>query len=90
MSEQPADARAPDPGAPDPGTPDPAKGRFVMIQLARLIGVFMVLFGILLQDGRIVALREVPRAVGFVLIAIGLLDVFVMPVILARRWRSKP
>ena len=67
---------------------DPAKGRFVMIQLARMAGVFLVLFGVLLQAGRITALSAVPREAGYALIAIGMIDVFVMPVYLARRWRS--
>lgn len=68
--------------------PDPAKGRFVIIQLARLVGVFLVLFGVLLQAGRIAALAAVPRETGYALIVIGMIDVFVMPVYLARRWRS--
>lgn len=69
---------------------DPAKGRFVVIQLARLAGVFMVLLGVLLQDHRVEALREVPAAAGYVLIVVGMLDVFVMPLILARKWRTPP
>ena len=69
-------------------SPDPAQGRFVIIQLARMVGVFLVLFGVLLQAGRIGALANVPRETGYVLIVIGMIDVFVMPVYLARRWRS--
>ena len=67
---------------------DPAQGRFIVIQLVRLAGVAMVLIGVLLQAGRIEALRGVPVEVGYVLIVIGMLDVFVMPQVLARRWRS--
>ncbi len=68
--------------------PDPARGRFVIMQLARLLGVFLVLFGILLQDGRIAPLRDVPRVVGYLPMIAGMAIVFVMPVYLARRWRS--
>lgn len=68
--------------------PDPARGRFVMMQLARLLGVFLVLFGILLQDGRVAPLRDVPRVVGYLPMIAGMVIVFVMPVYLARRWRS--
>ncbi len=67
---------------------DPARGRFVMMQLARLLGVFLVLFGILLQDGRIAPLRDVPRFFGYLPMIAGMVIVFVMPVYLARRWRS--
>lgn len=67
---------------------DPAQGRFIVIQLVRMVGVAMVLCGVLLQAGRIEALRGVPAAIGYVLIVIGLLDVFVMPQVLARKWRS--
>ena len=67
---------------------DPAKARFVVIQLARLVGVLLVLFGVMLQDGRIAALRDVPPFIGYLLIAAGLLDVFIMPLVLSRRWRS--
>lgn len=69
-------------------SPDPARGRFVVIQLARLLGVLTVLLGIMMQDGRIPALRDVPPLAGYLLIVVGLADVFIMPVILARRWRS--
>lgn len=68
--------------------PAPARGRFVLMQLARLLGVFLVLFGILLQDGRIAPLRDVPRVVGYVPMIAGMVIVFLMPVYLARRWRS--
>lgn len=72
----------------EPNSGDPAAARFVMIQLTRLIGVFLVLFGVLIQAGRVEALAGVPRWVGYVLIVIGLADTFVMPLVLARRWRS--
>jgi hypothetical protein len=68
--------------------PDPAKARFAVIQLARLFGVVLVLLGVLIQAGRIAALAWVPQWAGYVLIAVGLVDTFVMPTLLARRWRS--
>lgn len=68
--------------------PDPARARFAAIQLVRLVGVVLVLLGVLVQAGRIEALAWVPRWAGYVLIAAGLADTFVMPMLLARRWRS--
>jgi hypothetical protein len=68
--------------------PDPARGRFIVMQLVRLSGVVLVLFGVLLQAGRIEALRDVPVAAAYVLIVIGLVEVFALPLILARHWRT--
>lgn len=72
---------------PDTRT-DPAKARFAVIQLSRLFGVVLVLLGVLIQAGRIEALAWVPAWFGYVLIAVGLVDTFLMPMLLARRWRS--
>lgn len=69
---------------------DPAAARFWTIQAVRLSGVAMVVVGLLVQAGRIEALREVPPLAGYVLIGVGLIDVFVAPTLLARRWRSPP
>ena len=67
---------------------DPAAARFAAIQLVRLGGVAMVLVGLLIEAGRIGALAGVPGWVGYGLAAIGLVEVFLLPRLLARRWRS--
>jgi len=64
--------------------PDPAKHRFFVIQAVRWAGVIMVLLGLLVLRGEIAW----HPAVGWVLLANGLLDVLVVPAFLARRWRS--
>lgn len=64
--------------------PDPAKQRFFVIQAVRWAGVIMVLLGLLVLRGEIAW----HPAVGWVLLANGLLDVLVVPGLLARRWRS--
>jgi hypothetical protein len=69
---------------------DPAKGRFVAMQLARMVGVFMVLLGVMIQAGRFEALDFVPRWAGYILILVGMVDTFLMPTLLARRWRTPP
>lgn len=71
--------------AENPAPKDPAKARFIALTLIRWIGVGMVLVGLLINSGRIAA----PGLVGVLLVAFGLFDAFVMPVILARRWKSK-
>ena len=67
-------------------TPDPARGRFAALNLTRLIGAASVVAGMLIAKGSI--LPDVPQWVGYVLIANGLVDFFVIPVIMVRRWRT--
>ncbi len=69
-------------GAPEP-TPLEKK-RFLAIQLVRLSGVALVLLGVLISGGKI----DLPPLVGYVIVLVGLTDVFLMPRLLARRWRS--
>lgn len=64
---------------------DPARARFMALTLIRWTGVGLVLLGMLINAGRIAA----PTIVGVVLVAVGLFDAFVMPVILTRRWKTK-
>lgn len=65
---------------------DSARGRFMAIQLTRLIGVASVLVGLMVIEQRL----EWPRVVGWLLLANGLVDVFLIPVLLARKWRTPP
>ena len=67
---------------------DPAAARFMIIQIVRFSGVALVLLGLAIQSGRVAALSGIPAAVGYVLIAVGLIDTFVAPAVLARRWRT--
>ena len=67
---------------------DPAAARFAIIQLVRVAGVALVLLGLAIQTGRVGALSGIPAAVGYAFIAFGLVDVFVLPLVLARRWRT--
>ena len=70
----------------DPVCEETARNRWAVIQALRLGGVALVLVGILIRYEVIPA----PMAVGFVLMAIGLIDVFLVPMLLARRWRTPP
>ena len=63
---------------------DVARGRWLAINAVRLAGVAMVLVGILGLQGVI----EYPDIAGYLLVGIGLLDIFVIPQVLARKWRS--
>ncbi len=67
---------------------DPAAARFAVLQLVRLAGAAMLLLGVLLLSGKAAWLPRLPDAAGYILIAIGMIDFFVVPLVLARRWRS--
>lgn len=64
-----------------------AQYRFLIINLCRITGA------ILLVVGLAVIAREafgLPKAAGYVLFLIGILDFLLVPVFLAKRWKSKP
>jgi hypothetical protein len=63
---------------------DQAKARFLALQLIRLIGVAMAVFGLLIIAGK----TSLPVEVGYVLFVIGLLDAMFAPIVLTKRWKS--
>ena len=68
----------------DPAPADPAKARFLTIQAVRLSGVVLAVLGALVLG----LVLPLPEVVGYVFLALGALDVFVLPLVLAKRWRS--
>ena len=70
--------------------PDPAAARWFTIQAVRLLGVACVVVGLLDTAGKFPLFDGLPEWVGYLLIANGLFDVFVVPAMMARRWRSPP
>ena len=63
---------------------DVARTRWFILSLSRFLGVALVITGLLVTQGAI----SWPVEVGYALILIGIVDVFVVPQVLARRWRS--
>jgi hypothetical protein len=63
---------------------DDARTRWMVINLTRLAGVAMVLVGILGVSGRI----GLPDVASYLFLAAGLFDIFAVPQILARKWRT--
>jgi hypothetical protein len=61
-----------------------ARTRWMVINATRLVGVVIVLAGILGLKGRI----PLPAIACYAFIAFGLFDVFAVPLILARKWRT--
>jgi hypothetical protein len=61
-----------------------ARDRWMVINALRLGGLAMALFGILAL-GHVV---EFPEIGGYLLVVSGLVDFFVVPLLLARKWRT--
>jgi hypothetical protein len=72
--------------APAPTPDNVAKQRFMVMQVMRLAGVALFVFGIMIVRGIV----PLPSIAGYVLAVVGIFDAFMMPVILARRWKSPP
>jgi predicted DNA-binding transcriptional regulator len=70
----------------EPASGDIARNRWLAIQAVRVAGVAMLVVGILVAERGLLE----PRWVGYVLMAVGLIDLFLMPLLLARKWRSSP
>lgn len=66
--------------------PDPARQRFIALQLLRLSGAVFALLGLLVVAKRI----DMPLVAGYVFLVVGFLDLFVVPLLLAKRWKSPP
>lgn len=63
---------------------DPAAGRYAIMQLARFGGMAMVVIGAAMLGGAI----QGPREIAIALFIGGAVEFFLVPLMLARRWRS--
>ena len=61
-----------------------SRGRFLVMNAVRLAGVVMVGVGILIVEQVI----PEPAIAGYVILVVGLFDIFAVPLILARKWRT--
>jgi len=65
---------------------DVARNRWMVINALRVGGVVMVLVGLMIVRQVI----SVDAWAGYVIGAVGLADVFLVPLMLARKWRTPP
>jgi len=63
---------------------DPARARFFAMQAVRLGGLIMAIAALLGLNGAL----PIPRIAAWPLLILGLIEIFVIPQILARRWRT--
>lgn len=67
------------------GEHDPAKAKYMLISAVRIAGAFLVMLGLMGINGAL----PLPDIASYALIAIGLIDVFVLPIFLSKRWSSR-
>ena len=67
---------------------DPAVARFAVIQAMRASGAMLVMGGFAVLSHHFAGLAGVPDLVGYALLGVGVVDFFVVPQVLAKRWRS--
>ena len=60
---------------------DPAKARFLTIQAVRLSGVVTAVLGALVLGG----ILPLPEIAGYILVALGVAEIFILPIVLAKR-----
>jgi xanthosine utilization system XapX-like protein len=65
-----------------------AKKRFLAMNLVRLMGVAMIIVGLLFALDKVDVPQPPRHLIGLVLIVIGMIDAFIVPQLLAKRWRS--
>lgn len=70
-------------------TPDDSKARsrFFVIGAVRLAGAITIALSVAISYGKIAG---IPNAVGFALLAIGIVEMIVVPQMLVARWKSPP
>lgn len=61
-----------------------AAKRFWAMQMVRLSGLTLALLGVVTIAGVV----DLPQAVGGILLVLGAVDFFAVPLFLARRWKS--
>lgn len=59
-----------------------ARNRFMVINAVRIGGVLMILAGLAISNGAL----DLPEPVAWALIALGMLETFLFPTLLARMW----
>ena len=62
-----------------------ARNRFFALSLLRLAGALLIMAGMVIAAGRF---QNLPPAAGIVMVVVGAIDFALVPLWLARRWRS--
>ena len=65
-----------------------ARNRWMIIQIMRVMGFGLAILGLLMTQDAVDLVGDVNHLAGYVFIATGLIDGFLLPQYLARKWRS--
>lgn len=77
------------PNLPPSGDDKVARNRFILLNLVRIGGTAIVLFGLVAWQGDVVRAGGAPL-IGIPLVAIGLVASFLAPQWMLRAWRTPP
>ncbi len=64
-----------------------ARSRFFVIGAVRLAGALTIALAVAISYGKVAG---IPNAVGFALLAVGVVEMIVVPQMLVARWKSPP
>lgn len=64
-----------------------AQYRFLVINICRITGAVMLVIGLAVIARGVLGL---PKAAGYLLFLVGMVDFLLAPVFLSKRWKSKP
>ena len=64
-----------------------AQYRFLVINLCRIIGAIMLVVGLAAIAREALG---IPKAAGYLLFAVAMINFLLLPVYLSKRWKSKP
>lgn len=65
-------------------SPDPAQARYLILSMVRLMAAAQVVLGLVIIGGKL----GLPYVVGAALVLTGVLEFFLIPRLLAGRWKS--
>ena len=76
----------PRPGLVPDAAADQARARYLVLSVQRVVGAGLIMLGMLALNGKL----GMGKIAGGLLVVVGLIDFAVLPIVLARRWRTPP
>lgn len=64
-----------------------ARQRFIILNLLRFSGAIIVMMGLSISAGRLVP--DFPPLLGYLLLILGMIEFFLLPVLLKKSWNKK-
>lgn len=64
-----------------------ARQRFIILNILRFSGAIVVMFGLAISAGRL--FPDFPPLLGYLFLILGMLEFFLMPILLKKSWNRK-